>query len=108
MTVHIGVFRNHVLVAYCGSKENNTYTSDGADAVKALADCRDCIQEWLTDKCSPCEGIGRVDSGACGDPECCGDATKQCPYCDVDNFLEDKGKETPAPSPETAQEKTNG
>ena len=72
MSVHIGEWVNHHLTPKCRIVEpSSTMTSDSYESVSVMADCADCVQEWLQDACTHCAGKGYIDSG-CSEEGCCG------------------------------------
>lgn len=90
--VHIGEWRNHELLASCGAVPGTlAYISRGdscvtkgdeawrTESILRFATCVDCLQEWLRDKCSLCDGSGLIQSG-CSDKSCCGPS--RCRGCD--------------------------
>ena len=80
MSVHIGEWVNHQLVPKCRAVEpSSTMTGQTDESIEALADCVECVQEWMQDRCTICNGAGVIDSG-CHEEGCCG--TPSCHACD--------------------------
>jgi hypothetical protein len=87
MSVHIGRWRNHELRPICGFKGNATMCSDSWESIDKIADCEDCVSEYLREKCSLCDGNGVIPGGC----DCRG--RYQCQHCKVENFFEDRNRE---------------
>ena len=86
MSVHITRSDKHD--AICGfDGPSRTMCGNTWASVDLMADCEDCISEYLRDKCSICNGTGEVPGGC----DCCG--WYSCQHCKAENFLEDRKRE---------------
>lgn len=55
-----------------------------ANKGRVTGDVMKILRNLMT--CPECHGDGFIDTGACGDPECCG-GNPSCEYCDGDGTL---------------------
>jgi hypothetical protein len=95
VSVHIGEWVNHHLVPKCRAIEpSSTMTGQTDESIKALADCVECVQEWMQDRCTICNGTGVIDSG-CHEEGCCG--TSPCHACDEEAAEDFIARRKPTP-----------
>ena len=98
--VHIGEWVNHQLVPKCRAvASSHTMTGQTVESIMSLADCVDCVREWLNEKCSICDGRGYIQMG-CTEEGCCG--TPRCHGCDeeaAEDFIKRYRKPTPPRKP---------
>ena len=88
MSIHIGRFVNNELTPVCGfDSPSRIMCGYNWESIDALADCEDCISEYLRDHCSICDGTGEISDGC----SCCG--RMSCQHCKADTFLEDRKRE---------------
>jgi len=82
MTVHIGEWNNHELKPMCRIVESSSsMTSDSYESVSLMADCVECVRDWLRERCTICDSTGIILSG-CHDDACCG--SSPCVACDYE------------------------
>lgn len=103
MSVHIGEWVNHKLTPKCRAVEpSSSMTGNSYESVSALADCVECVQEWMQDRCTHCNGNGTIVHG-CGANDCCG--SSRCTACDLEQAEDQISRWHPKPAAEGQERK---